>query len=71
MSYHPEPDSHIRDHVKAVLELSNYVTKKKLSNATGVDTSNLAAESDFITMKAEVVKLDDNKLVNIPTRLNN
>ena len=28
MSYHPEPDSHIRDKVKVVLDLSNYATKK-------------------------------------------
>ena len=28
MSYHREPESHIRDNVKVVLELSNYVTKK-------------------------------------------
>ena len=28
MSCYPEPDSHIRDKVKVVLDLSNYVTKK-------------------------------------------
>ena len=28
MSYYPEPDSHIRDEVKVVLDLSNYATKK-------------------------------------------
>ena len=28
MSYYPEPDSHIRDKVKVVLDLSNYATKK-------------------------------------------
>ena len=28
MSYYPEPDSHIRDKVKVVLELSKYATKK-------------------------------------------
>ena len=27
MSYYPESDSHIRDKVKVVLDLSNYVTK--------------------------------------------
>ena len=30
MSYYPEPDSHIRDKVKALLNLSNYVNKKEL-----------------------------------------
>ena len=29
MSYYPEPDSHIRDKVKVVLNLPNYATKKK------------------------------------------
>ena len=28
MSYYPEVDSHIRDNVKLVQEMSNYVTKK-------------------------------------------
>ena len=28
MSYCPEPDSHIRDKVKVVLDLSNYANKK-------------------------------------------
>ena len=32
---------------------------------------NLAAKSDFIALKAEVDKLDIDKLVNVPTSLNN
>ena len=28
MSYYPEPDSHIRDKVKVVFDLSNCATKK-------------------------------------------
>ena len=47
MSYYPEPDSHIRDKVKVVLNLSNYATKKKLEHATGVDTSGLASKKLF------------------------
>ena len=31
MSYYSEPDSHIRDKVKVVLDFSNYVTKKTRS----------------------------------------
>ena len=30
MSYYPEPDGHIRDKVKVVLELSNYATRKQI-----------------------------------------
>ena len=60
MSYYPEPDSHIRDKVKVVLDLSNHATKKELDHATSVDTSDLAAKKNFI---AEVDKLDINKLI--------
>ena len=58
---------HIRDKAKVVLDLSNNATKKELDHAKGVDTSNLAAKKDFI----EVDILDINKLVNVPTSLNN
>ena len=44
MSYYPEPDSHIRDKVKVVLDLSSYATKKELDHSTGVDTSDLTAK---------------------------
>ena len=71
MSYCQEPDIHIRKKVKVVLDLTNYATKKELDHATGVDTSDLAAKKDFIALKAEVDKLDINKLVNVPTSLNN
>ena len=51
--------------------LSNYATKKELDHAIGVDTSDLAPKKDLIALKAEVGKLDSNKLVNVPTSLNN
>ena len=57
MSYYPEPDSHVRDKVKVVLDLSNYDTKTELEHARGIDT--------------EVDKLDINKLTNSSTSLNN
>ena len=50
--------------------MPNYATKKELEDAAGVDTSNLSAKRDFIALKAEVVKLDINKLVNFPSVLN-
>ena len=39
MSYYSEPESHIRDKVKVVLDLSHYATKEELDHAKGVDTS--------------------------------
>ena len=44
---------------------------KKLDHATGVDTSDLVTKKDFIALKPEVDKLDINKLINVPTSLNN
>ena len=43
MSYYPQRDSHIRDKVKVVSDLSNYATKIELNRGAGVDTSNLPA----------------------------
>ena len=71
MSYYPESDSHIRDEVEVVIDLSNYAAKTELEHAAGVDTFDLAAEQNFIALKAGVGKLDINKLVNVPTSLNN
>ena len=47
MSYYPETDSHIRDKVKVVLDLSNDATKNKLDHAAGVDASDLATKKIF------------------------
>ena len=38
---------------------------------TGIDTSKLAAKSDLVSLKAEVEKLDIDKLKNAPTNLSN
>ena len=69
MSYYQEPDSHTRD--KVVLDLSNYATKTELDHAASVYIFDLPARKDFIALKSEVDKLDINKLVNVPTSLNN
>ena len=71
MSYYPKSDSHLRDKVKVVLDLSTFATKKELDYATGVGTSDLAAKKDLIALKAEIERLDIYKLVNVPTSFNN
>ena len=43
---------------------------KKINDATFVDKSILAAKIDFITLKAEVDKLDINEFFNFPSILN-
>ena len=50
--------------------MPNYPTKKELEHAAGIDTSDLAAKNDLIALKAEVDKLDINKLTNVLTSLN-
>ena len=65
MSYYPEIDSDIRDKVKVVLDLTNYI------NACSIDTSDLAAKKDLIAFKADVDKLKITKLTNVSTSLNN
>ena len=41
-----------------------------MEHVTGVGTSNFATKRDFIALKAEVDKLVNNKLVKVPTSLN-
>ena len=49
----------------------NHTTKKQLEHATGVNTTDLAAEKDFIALKVEIEKLDINKYFNVSSSLNN
>ena len=51
--------------------MCNFATKKEPDHATDVDTSDLGAKKDLIALKDEVDKVDINKLVNVPTSLNN
>ena len=45
--------------------------KFNLKNATGIDTSKLAAKSDLVSLKTEVDKLDIDKLKSLSTNLSN
>ena len=51
------------------LNLSSYATKANLKVVTGVDTSILAAKSDFAFLKDEVDKTDIDKLKTVPNYL--
>ena len=44
------------------LDLSNYVTKADLKGATGVNTSNLATKLYLVSLKADIDKIDTEKL---------
>ena len=71
MSYYTKPDNHIRDKVKVVLKQLNFTTKKQLEHVADVNKNDLADKKDVIALKAEVEKLDINKLFNVPNNLNN
>ena len=51
--------------------MSNCATKKELDPSTRVDTSDLTAKINTIALKVEVDKLHINKLVTVPTSINN
>ena len=71
MSQHfPKPNESSRGDMKIELESSNYATKDDLKDATGVDTSNLAAMSDLASLTAELNKIDTCKLKIVPADLN-
>ena len=57
MNYYPEPDSHIRNKVKVLLDLSNYATKEKLEHATAIDTHDLAAKNIPLLWKLKLTNL--------------
>ena len=64
--YFPKPYEPFGGDINVKVDLSNYVTKADLKNATGTDASKLAAKSDLASLKAEV-----NKLKSVPTNLSN
>ena len=68
--YFPEPKS-LGGKVKVELDLSNYVTKTDLKNATGVDTSSFVKKTDSGNLKSDVDQLDIDQLKNISTNLSN
>ena len=55
--------------MKVEFDLSNYVTKADLKNATAVDTSNFAKKSDLGSLKSEIDELDIGTLETTPVDL--
>ena len=52
--------------INVKVDLSNYVAKTNLKNATVTDTSKLAAKAHLASLKSEVDKLDIDKWVPVP-----
>ena len=53
-----------------MLKLIYLIMQQKNCYVTRIDTSNLAVNSDLGSLKTEVVKLDNVKLVSVPVDLN-
>ena len=57
--------------MKVELDLSNYATKADFKNGIGVDTSKFAKKVDLASLESSVVKVDIDKLENVPRKLSN
>ena len=67
--YFPKPYEPFGGGINVKVDLSNYATKANLKNTTEIDIFKLAAKSDLASLKAEVDKLDIDKLVSVPVDL--
>ena len=67
MSQHfTEPHSRSGGNFKVQIDLFNYTMKAKLKGRTVIDTSTLASETDFASLKTNVDILDVDKLKTVP-----
>ena len=55
--------------IKVELDLSSYATKTDLKNVTHVDVSSFVSKKDLASLKAEVDKIDVDKLKTVPIDL--
>ena len=68
--YFPKPYEAFSGDINVKVDLSNYATKADIKNVSHVDTSSFALKTNLANSKTEVDKLDIEKLVPIPTDLN-
>ena len=61
--YFPKPYEPFGGDINVKVDLSNYATKTDLKNVTHVDTSSFALKTNLTSLKAEVDKLDIDKLL--------
>ena len=67
--YFPEPYRTFGRDINVKVYLSNYATKIDIKNVTHVDTSSFALKTNVANLKAEVDKLDIDKLGSLPNNL--
>ena len=61
--YFPKPYEPFGGDINVKVDLSNYATKTDLKNVTHVDTSSFALKTNLTSLRAEVDKLDIDKLL--------
>ena len=69
IQYFPKPYKSFGRNINVKFDLSNYAAKLDLKNATGVDTSKLAAKFNLASLKVEIDKIDVDKLKTVPVDL--
>ena len=67
--YFPKPYEPFGGDINIKVDLSNYTTKTDLKDPAGIDTSKLALKSNLANLKAEIDKIDVDKLKAVPIDL--
>ena len=67
--YFPKPYEPFGRDINVKVDLSNYETKADIKNISRVDTSSFALKKNLANLKAEVDKLDIDKLVPVSVDL--
>ena len=60
--YFPKPFKKFGGNINVKVDLLNYATKTDLKKVTHVNTSHFALKTNLVSLKAEVDKLDIDKL---------
>ena len=67
--YFPKPYKPFEGDISVKVDLSNYATKADVKNAKRIDVCKLIARTNLASLKAEINKLDIDKLVTVPVDL--
>ena len=67
--YFPKPYEPYGGDINVKVDLSNYATKSDIKNISHVDNSSFALKTNLASLKAEVDKLDIDKLAPVPVDL--
>ena len=69
IQYFPKPSEPFGGDINVKVNISNYATKADIKNIPHVNTSSFALKTNLANLKAEVGKLNIDKLVPVPVDL--